>query len=141
MVMNSRSATLRRALEACVHGDTETAAEVFTDNVSAWSPNMMATSLAELTELLDEREDALTDVSVEIDALDVTGSKGFAEYRVSATFSGPFEIDENLAIEPNGRVLTIGAIVAVDFTGERISALRNYFDNVTLLHQMGEVPS
>lgn len=136
MADSSRGAVLTRALEAAITGDVEALPEVFTDDVSGWSPNMLVTSLDELTELVGEREDALNDVSVQVDGLDVTGNKGFVEYRVSARFSGPFVVDDELTIEPNGRVLIVGACMAADFSDGKISAFRNYFDNVTLLGQM-----
>jgi hypothetical protein len=73
---------------------------------------------------------------VQIDALDVIGNKGYAEYRVNAVFSGPFEIDDDTVIEPNGRELLVGAAIVAEFSGDTISAFRNYFDNAALLEQM-----
>ena len=131
-----RGAVLTRALEACIVGDVDALPDVFTDDVSGWSPNMLVGSLDELIELIGEREDALADVTVQIDGLDLSGDKGFVEYRVSAVFAAPFVIDEGLEIEPNGRTLVVGACMAADFSGEKISAFRNYFDNIALLGQM-----
>ena len=86
--------------------------------------------------MVAERDESLSNVSVQIDALDVIGNKGYAEYRVSAVFSGPFVIDEETVIEPNGRELLIGAAFVAEFDGDAISAFRNYFDNAALLEQM-----
>ena len=122
-------------LEACLVGDVDVLPEV-SSRTSAWSPNMLVGSLAELTEAVAERDDALTDVAVDVDTVDVRGNKGFLEYRFSAAFSGPFVVDEQLTIEPNGHVLLLGACLAADFRGDKIAAFRNYFDNVTLLGQM-----
>lgn len=136
MADNDRGAVLTRALQAAITGDVDALPEVFTADVSGWSPNMLVASLRELSEVVGEREEALSDVSVQVDGLDVTGDKGFVEYRVSATFSGPFVVDDDLTVEPNGRVLVVGACMAADFSGDKISAFRNYFDNMTLLGQM-----
>ena len=39
-------------------------------------------------------------------------------------------------IEPNGREILLGAAMVADFTGDKISAFRNYFDDAALLEQM-----
>ena len=133
---NDRAEVLRRALEACIRGEVGPLPELFSKDVSGWSPNMLVTSLDELTETVADREDALTDVDVEVNSLDVFGNKGFVEYRVRAMFSGPFVIDDNTVIEPNGRELLLGAALVAEFTDGKISAFRNYFDEAALLEQM-----
>jgi hypothetical protein len=136
MADNDRAYVLRRALEACIRGEVDLLPELFTADVSGWSPNMLVASLDELIEAVADREDALTDVDVEINSLDVFGNKGFVEYRVWAVFSGPFVIDESAAIDPNGRRLLLGAALVAEFTDGKISAFRNYFDEAALLEQM-----
>ena len=39
--------------------------------------------------------------------------------RVSAVFSGPFEISEDVVVEPNGRELLLGAAMVAEFTAEQ----------------------
>ena len=136
MARSGRAGVLERALEACLNGEVDALPELFTDDVSGWSPNMLITSRDELAEGVAERDESLSNVSVQIDALDVVGNKGYAEYRVSAVFSGPFVIDDETVIEPNGRELLIGAAFVAEFDGDAISAFRNYFDNAALLEQM-----
>jgi len=139
MATNTRGATLRSALQTCIDpGENGLAAlpDLFTDDATVWSPNIMAVGLASLVENLDFVEEALSDVSVEISAIDVVGSKGFAEFRVSATFSGPFVLSGDVVVEPNGRRLLLGAAAVADFEGDKIKALRAYFDDATLLEQM-----
>ncbi len=136
MTESDRRRVLRRAVEACILGQVEALPELFTEGVSGWSPNMLVTSRNELTETVADREESLSDVSVQVDALDVFGNKGFVEYRVSAVFSGPFAISDDLVIEPNGRELLLGAALVADFTGSKISAFRNYFDDAALMEQM-----
>ncbi len=136
MAENERAQVLRRALEACVLGEVDALPELFTNEVSGWSPNLLVGSLEELTEAVGYREDAVSDLSIEVDAVDVFGNKGFMEYRLSARFSGPFAIDENTVIEPNGRKLLIGAAMVAEFNGNKVSAFRNYFDDGALMEQM-----
>ena len=127
---------LRRALEACFLGELDALPELFTADVSGWSPNMLVTSLDGLTEVVASRDAALSDVSVQIDALDVVGNKGYAEYRLGAVFSGPFVINDDTVVEPNGQKIELGAVIVAEFTDNKISAFRNYFDDAALLEQM-----
>jgi ketosteroid isomerase-like protein len=133
---NDRRQVLRRAVEACIAGHVDALPDLFTEDVSGWSPNMLVGSRADLTEVVADREDALSDVNVQIDALDVFGNKGFAEYRVSAVFSGPFVISQEVVVEPNGHDLLLGAAMVAEFNGDKISSFRNYFDDATLMEQM-----
>ncbi len=139
MADNTRGDVLRRAIETCIRPTDEAIAnlgDLFTDDVSVWSPNMLATGVADLAENLAFRESALSDVEVEVDSLGVFGNKGVAEFRVTATFTGPFVIDREVAIDPNGHQLLLGAAVVADFDGAKIKAVRVYFDDATLLEQM-----
>ena len=141
MTEKSRGAILRRAIETCIHPDDGAVAklgELFHDEVTVWSPNILAVGLADLAENLAFRENAFSDVDIQIDALDVFANKGFAEFRVAATFSGPFVIEgkKEMVIEPNGQRLLLGAAAIADFEGGKIKALRAYFDDSTLLEQM-----
>jgi predicted ester cyclase len=139
MTGTSRGAILRRAIETCIRPDDDAIAklgELFHDDVTVWSPNMLAVGLADLTENLAFRELAFSDVDIQIDALHVFAGKGFAEFRVEATFSGPFVIEKEVVIEPNGQKLLLGAAAIADFEGGKIKAMRAYFDDATLLEQM-----
>ena len=139
MPEHPRGAVLRRAITTCVtpdDGALATLGELFADDATVWSPNMLAVGLADLAWNLDSREDAFSDVTIEFDALDVFGNRGLAEFRVVAKFTGPFVIDEGVVVEPNGRDVLLGAAAVADFEGEKISALRAYFDDASLLEQM-----
>ena len=139
MTGTSRGAILRRAIETCIRPDDDAIAklgELFHDDVTVWSPNLLAVGLADLAENLAFREMAFSDVDIQIDALHVFADKGFAEFRVTATFSGPFVIDKEVVIEPNGQKLLLGAAAIADYEGGKIKAMRAYFDDATLLEQM-----
>jgi predicted ester cyclase len=139
MAENPRGDALRRAIETCIQPDDaaiSSLGDIFTDDVSVWSPNLLAIGLADLAETLAFRETAFTDVDIAVDSLDVFGNRALAEFHVAATFSGPFVIDEDVSIEPNGQRLVLGAAAVADFEGDRIKAVRAYFDDATLLEQM-----
>jgi ketosteroid isomerase-like protein len=131
-----RRQVLQRAIEACVLGDVAALPEMFTSDVSGWSPNMLVSSLDELTEVVADREDALSNVSIQVDSLDVFGNKGFMEYRLTAVFSGPLVVDADTVIEPNGGEIMLGAALVAEFSDGKISAFRNYFDDASLMEQM-----
>ena len=136
MARSGRAGVVERALEAGFTGDVDVLPELFTEDVSGWSPNMLVASRGELAEVVSERETSISNVSLTIDIVDIVGNKGYAEYRVTADFSGPFVVDEETVIEPNGRELLLGAALVAEFSGDKISAFRNYFDNAALLEQM-----
>ncbi len=139
MADTTRGTTLGKAIDVCIRPDDESAAslgELFADDVSVWSPNLLAVGIDQLAEHLDYREGAFSDVEVEISAVDTFGNKGFMEFRVSGTFSGAFALDADEFVEPNGKRLLIGAAAVAEFEGEKIKALRVYFDDATLIEQM-----
>ena len=139
MTGTSRHAIMRRAIETCLRPDDDAIAklgELFHDDVTVWSPNLLAVGLADLAENLAFREMAFSDVDIQIDALHVFADKGFAEFRVTATFSGPFVIEKETVIEPDGHKLLLGAAAIADYEGGKIKAMRAYFDDATLLEQM-----
>ena len=45
-------------------------------------------------------------------------------------------LDDDVVIDPNGRQLLLGAAAVADFKGDKIKAVRAYFDDATLLEQM-----
>jgi hypothetical protein len=136
MAQNGRADVLKRALAACVSGDAAALPELFTDDVNGWTPNLLVSSLDELSEAIAVRDESLTDVSILVHGVDLVGNRAYAEWMVSAVFSGPFQVNDDLVIEPNGREILLGGAIAADFSGEKISSFRNYFDDVTLLVQM-----
>ena len=139
MTRTSHGTILRRAIETCIRPDDDAIAklgELFHDDVTVWSPNLFTVGLADLAENLKFRETAFSDVDIQVDALDVFAHKGFAEFRVAATFSGPFIVGKEVVIEPNGQRLLLGAAAIAEFEGGKIKALRAYFDDATLLEQM-----
>ncbi len=141
MAEHPRGAILRRAIETFISPDNEGIArlsEMFTEDVTVWTPNMLAVGIADLSENLSFREAAFSKVDLQIDTLDIFGSRGLAEFRVAADFTGPFVIEEATVIEPNGRRLLLGAAAVADFSGNKIKAVRAYFDDASLLEQMLE---
>jgi len=129
------AAVLERAIEVCLSGDFADLPDIFTDDVVAWSPTIFVTSRDELAAAMELQDTAFSDIDVSIDSLDIVGNKGFVEFRVSATFSGPFLVGEAV-IDPTGEVVEVGAALVAEFEDGRISAFRNYYDELSLVMQM-----
>ena len=139
MVEHPRAATLRRAIEIFISPNDDNIAnldQLVTDDVTVWTPNMLAVGLSDLQTNLAFRESAFSDVDIQFDTLDVFGSRGLAEFRVAGTFSGPFVIEEAVVIEPNHHKLLLGVAAVADFEQTKIKAVRAYFDDTSLLEQM-----
>ena len=131
----SRRIVMVHALEVAAGVRTEDLSRLFTENVSAWSPNLMAASLEELQDAFDDRNAALGNLAVVITGVDVVDNKAFAEWVMEADHVGPLVIDD-VRVEPTGQRLKLGGATIAEFEGHRIRAFRTYFDTLALLEQM-----
>ena len=137
---DTRAATLIRAVEATVTGDVSTIEELFTRDVTGSTPAVTISSREELAIELEEREDAFSDVEIEINPLDVSGDQACVEWIASAVHSGAFPIgvdDDGSVIEPSGRRVSLRGVTVATFDGDRISAFRHYWDELDLLLGLG----
>ncbi|MGZ4704230.1 MAG: nuclear transport factor 2 family protein [Acidimicrobiales bacterium] len=132
----SPEAVLLRALEAAITGDHTIIEEVFTEDVVAWSPNLSASNRAELEEEFAENDEALSNVVFSVDSVDVIGAKAIAEWRATAEHTGPLLIGDDLLVEPTGRRIVLAGASFAEFRGDKISALRTYFDDAALIEQL-----
>src|SRR4051794_5718034 len=103
----SRRIVMVHALEVAVGIRTEEPRHLFTEDVSAWSPNLIASSLEELQEAFDDRNAALGNLAMAITGVDVVDNKAFAEWVMEADHIGPLVIDD-VRIEPTGQRLQLG---------------------------------
>jgi SnoaL-like polyketide cyclase len=133
---DGRGRKLALALEAGLTGETGAMSGLFTDDVSGWSPNMHVNSLAELNEVVQARDESLSDVNVAVQGVDAAGNKAFAEFVLTAKHSGPWVIDEDVVIEPTGREIVMAGVVSADFSDDKISAFRMYCDDLALMAQL-----
>ena len=138
---SQRAATLVRALEASVAGDSTVIADLYTDNVRGWSPALTVSSAAELAVEFEDRDSAFSDIDLDVSPFDVAGDRACVEWVVSLTHSGLLEIDDETAIEPTGRRVSMHGITVAEFDGDRISSFRQYWDEVELLEQLALLPA
>ena len=136
-----RAAVLVQAIEASVTGDSRVVRELYADDVQGWSPVMTVSSSAELAVELEDRQEAFSDIDLDVTALDVGADQACVEWIATATHSGPLVIDEDVVIEPTGGRFTLRGVTVADFEGDRIRAFRQYWDEVSLLEQLELVPT
>lgn len=132
-----RAAMLVDALKAGLGRDRETLQRLLTDDVRAWTPALSTSSLAELLEELDRRDDTFTDTDLDVAPLDVGGDYACAEWTVEMTHSGTITVADERRIEPSGVRVTVHGVTVAEFEGERICAVRQYWDEFAVLDQLG----
>jgi ketosteroid isomerase-like protein len=135
------TAALERAIEASVAGDSAVICDLYTDDVRGWSPALCVSSAAQLAVEFEDREEAFSDIELDLAPLEVTGDRACVEWVARATHSGPLVVDDELVIEPTGRRFTLRGVIVADFDGNRICAFRQYWDEVELLEGLGLLPS
>ena len=135
----NRALIVQDALEAAVTGDEARLEQVYTDDVTGWSPTATATSREDLLADLRGRKGVFSDVDLALDAVDEVGDKVIAEWRLAATHTGPLELDE-LRLDPTGRRVELRGVLIAEFEGERIKRFRQYWDEVALLDGLGLLP-
>jgi hypothetical protein len=126
---------MTHALEAAVGVRHEDLSLLFTKDVTAWSPNLMATSVTDLESALEDRNEALSNITLVITGLDVVDNKAYAEWVVEAEHSGTLVLDD-IRAEATGRRLQLGGVTVAEFRGHQIQTFRSYFDSTALLEQM-----
>jgi ketosteroid isomerase-like protein len=137
----ARATTLVRALHAALAGDLATVRELCTNDVKAWAPALSVGSLDELLAELERRDDAFSDVDLDVAPLDVGGDYACAEWSLAMTHSGRLVLADGMALEPTGVRLALHGATVAEFRGERICSVRQYWDEFAVLEQLGVLSS
>jgi ketosteroid isomerase-like protein len=133
---SARALVLLRALRAAAERDHATIRELCTEDVAVWTPTVSARSLPELLAALDRRDGAFSELALETRPLDVGGATACVEWTLAMTHSGPIETSGD-AIGPSGARVTVNGITVAEFRQDRICSLRQYWDEVAVLRQLG----
>jgi hypothetical protein len=136
-----RAATLVRALEASIVGDTSAVAELYTDDVKGWAPAISVSTAAELAAELDDRTGAFSDIELDVSPFDVAGDRACVEWIVTLTHSGPLELDDAVVVDPTGVRVSLHGVTVAEFAGDRIASFRQYWNEGELLAQLPLPPS
>ncbi len=138
MITNeARAAILVRALRASITGDSGVVTELYTDDVKAWAPALSASSAAELATEFGRRDDAFSDIQLEVAPLDVGGDYACVEWSVTMTHTGPLTLPDGLVVAPTDLAVTINGVTVAEFDGDRICSFRQYWDEFAVLEQLG----
>jgi ketosteroid isomerase-like protein len=135
-----RATTLEQALRAGLDGDGSTIRELCTEDVMAWTPALSASSITELAAELERRDNAFSDIELEVAPLDVGGDYACAEWSVSMTHSGPLLLAGGEVVEPTGTRITLNGATVAEFRGDRICSVRQYWDELAVFEQLGLMP-
>ncbi len=133
----ARAEMLVGALRAGLAGDRQALQAWFTEDVRAWTPALSTASLSELIDALDRRDEAFSEMSLDVMPLDVGGEYACVEWTVDMTHSGPITFADQRSIEPSGTRVTLHGVTVAEFHGERICSLRQYWDEIAVLEQLG----
>ena len=108
-------------------------------DVVVWTPTLHAGDRATALQMLGTAEltrDALSDVMIEVQPADIVGSRAYLEWRLTGRFAHPLFLDDDLLLEPTGRLVEVSGVLVVTFTGDRIAAAHCYYDDLALLEQL-----
>jgi ketosteroid isomerase-like protein len=136
----ARAAILAAALRAGVAGDRGALQDLYTDDVRTWSPAVSTASLSELIAELDRRDDAFDVNDLTVSSLDVGGDYACAEWSATLTHTGPLVVADDLTVDATGTHITVHGVTVAEFDGDRICSLRQYWDTIAVLEQLGVVP-
>jgi len=134
-----RVATLIRALEARIAGDSTHVADLYVDDVQGRGPAMSVSSAAELAVEVEDRDGAFTEIELDVSPIEVSGEGACVEWVVALTHSGPFALADDTVIEPTGTRVTLHGVTVAEFAGDKIASFREYWDEVELLAQLATV--
>ena len=121
----ARAATLVAALRARVDGDPAAAADLYTEDVTAWTPRFATSSRKELLAEFDDRDGGFSDIELDVRPLEVGGDYACAEWTVS------------MKHDASGTRVTANGITVAEFRGEQICSLRQYWDELGVFEQLG----
>jgi ketosteroid isomerase-like protein len=136
----ARATTLMRALRAGLDGDASSIRELCTEDVTAWTPALSASSISELAAEFERRDQAFSDIELEVAPLDVGGDYACAEWSVSMSHTGPLVLAGGEVVDPTGTRITLNGATVAEFRGERICSLRQYWDELAVFEQIGLMP-
>jgi len=114
------------------------AEQAIASDVVVWSPAVYTTSREAAIEALRApgEDDALSDVRVWIEAVDVVGTRVYIEWRLAARFTRPCFIDDDLLVEPTGRLVETSGVQVATFRAGQLVRVSCYYDDLALLEQI-----
>jgi hypothetical protein len=129
-----------RALRAALDRDTAAVAALCTDDIRVWTPRASTASLAELVAELEGRDEAFSEVELDMAPLEVGEGHACAEWTLTARHTGPVSLGDGSDIAPTGRRVTVHGVTVAEFIEDRICSVRQYWDTLGVLAQLDADP-
>lgn len=104
-----------------------------------WSPHLFAVTRDQLLSSIDVAEmpgETLSEVVLDVIDVSAASGRGYAEWRLTARFTSAEFINDDLLIEPTGRLLETAGIQVVSFDGDVVVAVHCYYDDLALFEQL-----
>jgi hypothetical protein len=101
-----------------------------------WSPSMCVTSRTALVAALCGADDSIAEIHVSITGEAVTDTTSFLEWRLTGQFANAGFVDDDVLVEASGAPVSAAGVMVLTFAGERVIALRCYFDARALDEQL-----
>lgn len=108
-------------------------------DVVVWCPTLYATSREPVLESLEIESAAgntITEVSVSVTNFDFVSPHGYLEWRLTGRFTNPCFVDDDLMVEPNGRLLETAGVMVITLASGQAVEVHCYHDDLALLEQM-----
>jgi hypothetical protein len=127
--------------------DLSTVRHRLSPDLITWSPHLFAVTRDQLLRSIGEADAAgerlpptagetLSEVSLDVVDLSATQGRVYAEWRLTVRFTSAEFIDDDLLIEPTGRLLETAGIQVVSFDGDAVVAVHCYYDDLALFEQL-----
>jgi SnoaL-like polyketide cyclase len=117
-------------------GDPATIQAVCTEDVRVFARGWSAASVSKLCEIVERNDEAFDDVEMTIAPLPVNGGFAAAEWQVAMAHVGPLTFGDEV-LDPSGLRIVVRGCTIAEFDNERICALRQYWDEISVLEQLG----
>lgn len=133
-----RAQVVRQVLLAALTGEVGNLADLFTEDVVGWTPNVTVSCLAQVETSFGARDHMLSNVELDVRSMDAIGDKVIAEWQVAADHTGAAAVDGDLVIGATGRRILLAGVMVAEFRDHRIAVFRSYFDDLALMEQILE---
>ena len=107
--------------------------------VVVWTPVRYTTTRADLLHELHDLYlggDTLTEVMITVTHADAAMPRVHLEWRLTARFSHPCFVDDDLLVEPTGRLVETAGVMIATIEDAMITAAHCYYDDFALLEQL-----
>ena len=129
--MTDHLARTLQAVRATLEGDSTAVGTLFTPDVRA-SISTTVWSAPGLAVEIEDRAGAFAEVDLHPNHWRDIGSEMWVEWSASVAHVGPLAV-EDVVLEPTGRRVELAGITVAAFSGDRMSAFRQYWDCAALL--------